>query len=153
MLQVIVFALLFGIAITLANESGKHVLNFFTDLNAVIMKMVVIIMKLAPIGVFCLITKTFATQGIDIILPLLGYFFTLVGALIVHACCSYGLLLRVLGGLNPIIFFTKIRTMLVFAFSTASSNATIPVTLRNHRRKARRTKISGCIHRPIGRYD
>ncbi len=130
MLQIIVFALLFGTAITLAGERGKHVLNFFLDLNEVIMKMVLIIMKLAPIGVFCLITKTFAIQGLAIGGDLLGYFLTLIAALLVHASLSYTILLRVLTGLSPLIFLNKMRAVLVFAFSTASSNATIPVTLK-----------------------
>ena len=130
MLQVIVFSLLFGVAITLAGDKGKHVLNFFSDLNEVIMKMVFIVMLVAPVGVFCLVTITFATQGLDIILPLSGYFFTLVAALTLHASLSYGTLLQLLGRLNPWVFFKKIRAVLIFAFSTASSNATIPVTLR-----------------------
>lgn len=128
MLQIIIFALIFGVAITLAGERGRHVLNFFVDLNEVVMKMVLIVMKLAPYGVFCLIAQTFATQGWDIIKPLSGYFLTLVAALLVHGLGSYSLLLQ-LGRLNPLLFFRKMRAALVFAFSTASSNATIPVTL------------------------
>ena len=135
MLQIIVFALLFGIAITLAGEKGKHVLNFFDDLNEVIMKLVEIVMKLAPLGVFCLITKTFATQGIEIILPLANYFFVVVTALILHAFGTFGLLLQILGRFNPLTFFKKMRSVMIFAFSTASSNATIPVTLKSAEEK------------------
>lgn len=129
MLQIIIFAMIFGVAITLAGERGRHVLNFFADLNEVVMKMVLIVMKLAPYGVFCLVAQTFATQGWDIIRPLSGYFLTLVAALLVHALGTYSLLLQLLGRLNPLLFFRKMRAALVFAFSTASSNATIPVTL------------------------
>ena len=82
MLQVIVFAIIFGVAMTLAGQRGQHVQNFFNDLNAVVMSMVGIVMRLAPIGVFCLIAKTFATQGIDVILPLASYFLTVVAALL-----------------------------------------------------------------------
>jgi len=130
MLQIIVFALLFGVAITLAGERGKHVLNLFDNLNAVIMKMVEIVMKIAPIGVFALIAKTFATQGIDVILPLAGYFFTVACALLLHGFGTVSLLLRLLAGVNPVTFFKKMRPVYAFAFSTASSSATIPVTLR-----------------------
>lgn len=130
MLQIIVFALLFGVAITLAGQRAKQVLNLFDDLNAVIMKMVEIVMKIAPLGVFALIAKTFATQGIDVILPLAGYFFTVVCALLLHAFGTFSLLLRLLAGVNPLTFFKKMRPVYAFAFSTASSNATIPVTLR-----------------------
>ncbi len=129
MLQIIVFAILLGIAMTLAGERGRHVLNLFTDLNAVMMKMVAIVMRIAPIGVFCLIAKTFASQGIDVIAPLAGYFLTVVLALLIHGLGVFSLVLRLLGGLDPIMFFRKMRAAMVFAFSTASSNATIPVTL------------------------
>ncbi|MCP4408357.1 MAG: dicarboxylate/amino acid:cation symporter [Gammaproteobacteria bacterium] len=131
MLQVIVFALLFGIAVTLSGKKGQHVLNFFNDLNVVIGHMVDIIMKLAPVGVFALIARTFATEGLDIILPLAGYFLVVASALLIHAAFSYGLLLRLVGGLNPLLFFYKMRSVQLFAFSTASSNATIPVNLKN----------------------
>jgi DAACS family dicarboxylate/amino acid:cation (Na+ or H+) symporter len=130
MLQVIVFALLFGVAVAAAGERGRHVLNFFNDLNAVIMRMVDLVMKLAPIGVFALIAKTFATQGADVLAPLLGYFLVVVGALLVHTLGTFSAVLYLLGRLDPMIFYAKLRSVLAFAFSTASSNATIPVTLK-----------------------
>lgn len=130
MLQIIVFSLLFGIAITLAGERGKHVLSLFNDLDAVIMRMVEIIMRLAPYGVFALIARTFATQGLDLILPLLSYFLTLTAALGLHALITYPSLLKLLAGLDPLRFLRKMRDPATFAFSTASSGATIPVTMR-----------------------
>ena len=130
MLQIIVFALLFGVAITLAGEQGKHVLSLFSDLDTVIMKMVDLIMAIAPIGVFALITRTFADQGIDVILPLLSYFLTVVGALAAHVALTYTLLLKSVGRLSPLTFLRKMRPPMLFAFSTASSAATIPVTLK-----------------------
>ena len=130
MLQIIVFALMFGIAITMSGERGMHVLNLFRDLDVVIMKMVEIVMRLAPYGVFALIARTFATQGMDLIVPLIGYFLTLTAALALHALIVYPLLLRTLAGLNPLVFLRKMRDPATFAFSTASSGATIPITLR-----------------------
>ncbi|MCD6704847.1 MAG: dicarboxylate/amino acid:cation symporter, partial [Thiobacillus sp.] len=130
MLQVIVFALLFGVAVTMSGARGRHVLNLFTDLNTVIMHMVEWIMRLAPYGVFALITVTFATQGLDILLPLAAYFLTLTAALAIQLFITYPLLLRLLARLNPITFLKKMRDPAAFAFSTASSGATIPVTLR-----------------------
>lgn len=130
MLQIIVFAVLFGIAVTLSGERGRHVLNLFRDLDTVIMRMVEIVMRLAPYGVFALIGKTFATQGLDLILPLAAYFLTLTAALALHAVGTYSLLLKFLAGLNPLTFLRKMRDPATFAFSTASSGATIPVTLR-----------------------
>jgi DAACS family dicarboxylate/amino acid:cation (Na+ or H+) symporter len=128
MLQIIVFALLFGFSITLAGERGKHVINLFSDLNEVIMKMVLLIIKLAPIGVFALLARTFATEGLALILPLAGYFFAVVAGLILQLLVTYTTLLR-LAGLSPRRFFAQIRTPMSFAFSTSSSSATIPVTL------------------------
>lgn len=135
MLQIIVFALLFGMAITLSGARGKHVLNLFGDLNTVIMHMVEWIMRLAPYGVFALITRTFATQGLDLLLPLAAYFLTLTAALAVQAFITYPLLLKSLAGLNPLTFLKKMRDPAAFAFSTASSGATIPVTLHTVEKK------------------
>ncbi len=129
MLQIIVFALLFGVAVTMSGARGKHVLNFFNDLDTVIMHMVEWIMRLAPYGVFALIARTFATQGLDLLLPLAAYFLTLTAALAIQLFATYPLLLR-LASLNPLTFLKKMRDPAAFAFSTASSGATIPVTLR-----------------------
>lgn len=133
MLQIIVFALLLGLAIILAGTRGQKVLDIFTSLNEVIMQMVVIVMKLAPLGVFCLIAMTFATQGLEAIWPLAGYFFSVLGALLVHAFVTLPVLMIFMARLNPLMFIKKMRNAMAFAFSTASSNATIPVTLRSVR--------------------
>jgi Na+/H+-dicarboxylate symporter len=130
MLQIIVFALLFGIAVTMAGERGRHVLNFFNDLNAVIMHMVDLVMALAPLGVFALIARTFATQGLDVFRPMLGYFLVVVAALLLHAFGTFSLLLRVFARMSPMRFFARMRPVMAFAFSTASSSATIPVNMK-----------------------
>jgi Na+/H+-dicarboxylate symporter len=130
MLQVIVFAVLFGVAITLAGDRGKHVPNLFNDLDAVIMRMVDVVMAMAPIGIFALITRTFAGQGADMILPMLGYFMVVVAALLVHATGTFSVLVRFVAGLSPVRFLAKMRAVLLFAFSTSSSSATIPVNLK-----------------------
>lgn len=135
MLQIIVFALLFGVAVTMSGARGRHVLNLFTDLDVVIMHMVEWIMRLAPWGVFALIARTFATQGLDLLLPLAAYFLTLVAALTIQFLLTYPLLLRALARLDPIAFLKKMRDPATFAFSTASSGATIPVTLRTVEKK------------------
>ncbi len=128
MLQIILFALLFGFAITATGERGKHIAGLFADLNEVILTMVLLVIKAAPIGVFALISRTFATQGIDIFRPLLGYCIVVVLGLLLHLAITYGLLLRA-AGLNPIRFLSQMRAPMSFAFSTSSSSATIPVTL------------------------
>ena len=129
MLQIIVFAMLFGLAVSKAGEAGVKIRTFFDDLNEVIMSMVDILMKLAPYGVFCLLASLFAEIGVDILGTLAWYFLTVAGVLIAHAVLVYGSLISVLARLNPVIFLKKMRPVQLFAFSTASSNATMPVTL------------------------
>ncbi|AZL84589.1 MULTISPECIES: dicarboxylate/amino acid:cation symporter [Aliivibrio] len=128
-LQVIVFAVLFGIAISLAGEAGQRVSDFFSDVNEVIMKLVTLLMKVAPYGIFFLMAKLFTGLGLDSIANLAAYFLVLVAALLIHAFVTYSILLKVLSGLSPIVFWKKMKDAIMFAFSTASSNATIPVTM------------------------
>ncbi|HSG67049.1 MAG TPA: dicarboxylate/amino acid:cation symporter, partial [Gammaproteobacteria bacterium] len=128
MLQTIVFALLFGFSISLVGERGKNVIDFFIDLNEVIMQMIFLIIKLAPIGVFALLARTFSTEGMSLILPLAGYFIAVVLGLMLQLFGTYGLLLR-FAGLSPTRFLMQMRAPMSFAFSMSSSSATIPVTL------------------------
>lgn len=135
MLQIIVFALLFGIAMGMSGESGKRLAGVFNDLNDVVMKIVTILMNLAPYGVFALMAKIFATMGFMTIFGLAKYFFLLVFVLGLHAFVVYPVLLKVLTGLNPIILLKKMRETVLFAISTSSSSATLPVTLETARKK------------------
>lgn len=129
MLQIILFSVLLGIALSLSGEAGSRLLKLFQDANDVIMKLVMLIMLIAPYGVFALLARTFADLGLDGILPLAKYFFLVLGVLILHGMVTYPALLTVLAQLNPRRFMKKMQQVQVFAFSTASSNATIPVTL------------------------
>ncbi|GMM85242.1 dicarboxylate/amino acid:cation symporter [Pseudoalteromonas sp. MTN2-4] len=135
MLQVIVFALLFGIAMALSGEPGKRIAKVFDDLNTVVLKLVTILMNLAPIGVFCLMAKLFTTIEMGLILGLAKYFFTVLAALFIHALINYSALLKVLTGLSPVTFLTKMKDACMFAFSTSSSSATMPVTLETATKK------------------
>ncbi|USD68080.1 dicarboxylate/amino acid:cation symporter [Vibrio sp. SCSIO 43136] len=128
-LQVIVFAVLFGIAISAAGKPGERIAAIFEDLNEVIMKLVALLMNLAPYGVFCLMAKLFTGLGLDAIVNLAEYFVVLAATLMIHGLITYSILLKVFTGLNPIVFLRKMEDAIMFAFSTASSNATIPVTL------------------------
>lgn len=130
MLQVIVFALLLGYAISISGDAGRRVTAIFRDFEHVIMKMVSILMMLAPYGVFCLLAKLFSELGISAILDLARYFLTVVFVLFLHAFGMYSLLLKFLSGLSPRMLFAKMRHVWAFAFSTASSGATLPITLR-----------------------
>ena len=135
MLQIIVFALLVGYAISHAGEQGRRIGSFFRDMEVVVMKMVEILMALAPYGVFALLAKLFATMGLGAIVNLAAYFFTVVGVLLFHALVVYSLLFKGLTGLSPRMLYTKIRPVWAFAFSTASSGATLPVTLNTVERR------------------
>ncbi|NQY36076.1 MAG: dicarboxylate/amino acid:cation symporter [Alteromonadaceae bacterium] len=135
MLQVIVFALLFGIAMALSGEAGQRIAKLFEDLNAVIMRLVTILMNLAPYGVFCLMATLFTDLSLNTFGNLIVYFLVVLFVLLTHAFVTYPIILKVLTGLNPLIFLKKMRTTALFAFSTASSNATIPVTLESATKK------------------
>lgn len=129
MLQIIVFSILMGVAVSRCGEPGKKVHQIFSSFNEVIMKMVVILMHLAPYGVFCMLTKLFASLGFSAIADLSLYFVTVVLVLLLHGLGVYSLLLSLFTRLSPLVFFTNIRPAMLFAFSTSSSNATLPVTL------------------------
>lgn len=130
MLQVIVVALLTGVAISMAGAAGKPLLTLLQSADAVMMKLVWIVMCLAPFGVFALVTRTFAAEGLEAFRPLMGYFLVVLAALAIHALVVYPLMLKLLAGLNPLPFLQKMGTVQLFAFSTASSNATIAVNLQ-----------------------
>jgi Na+/H+-dicarboxylate symporter len=130
MLQIIVFALLFGYAISHAGEPGRRIASFFRDMEAVVMRMVGVLMELAPYGVFALLAGLFVDMGISAIADLAAYFFTVLMVLLFHGLVVYGVFLRGLAGLSPRILVRKMRPVWAFAFSTASSGATLPVTLR-----------------------
>ncbi len=128
-LQIIVFAVLFGIAISAAGKPGERLAGVFADLNEVIMKLVALLMNIAPYGVFFLMAKLFTGLGLDAIFSLINYFLVLVAALLIHALVTYSVMLKAFTGLSPITFLKKMEDAVMFAFSTASSNATIPVTM------------------------
>ena len=133
MLQVIVFAILVGVAILQAGDSGKTVLRGCQMISDVIMRMVAILMNLAPYGVFCLLAKLFTSQGFSAIINLALYFGTIVFVLFLHASVVYTSIFALLTRLNPLTLFKNMRPALLFAFSTSSSNATMPITLNTAR--------------------
>ena len=128
-LQVIVFALLFGVAITLSGDAAKPVENFFNALSAVLFKFVGIVMSFAPYGVFALMAVVSGTQGLEVITALMH----MVG--VIYLCCLlvmvliYGTGLSI-ARLNPLMFFKKMLEAQAVAFSTTSSAATLPANLK-----------------------
>jgi Na+/H+-dicarboxylate symporter len=135
MLQVIVFALLFGIAMALSGKAGKRVAAVFEDLNTIILKLVTLLMNIAPYGVFFLMAKLFTTIELNLIVSLAKYFFVVVAALLFHAFVNYSVLLKMLTGLNPVTFLKKMKHACLFGFSTSSSSATMPITLETATKK------------------
>jgi len=131
MLSIIFFAVVFGVSLLAVAKDAPDIMRWVEQLNVVMMKMVTLVMHFAPYAVFCLMTKAIALLGLELIGELIGYALVLVGVLVLHATGTMMLLLKALTGLSPFIFLKKIRTAQVFAFSTASSAATIPVTMRS----------------------
>lgn len=130
MLQIIFFVIIFAIAMLMAGNAGRQLAESAERLNEVMMQVVTLVMDLAPVGVFCLMAKTFSEQGFTLIMPLIGYFSVVILCLLIHVFGTFSLLLAGLAKLNPAVFLGKMRPAHIFAFSTASSNATIPVTLQ-----------------------
>ena len=129
MLQIIFFALLVGIILANLGEKAHNVANIFEEFNDIMMDMTMIVMKFAPIGVFALITKTFATLGLSAIFSMLKYMLTVVLGLGLQLLLVYMVLLTIFAKVNPFKFLKKFFPVLGFAFSTSSSNATVPMNI------------------------
>lgn len=129
MLQIIVFAIIFGVCLTLIGERVKPLLNTISHINEIMIKIIGIIMLTAPCGVFALISKVFISQGLEILLPLIKYTVTILIVLLLQVLLIYGFALKFLGKVNPLKFFKKYWSVMIVAFSTSSSNATIPVNM------------------------
>ncbi len=129
MLQIIFFTIIFGISILMLGERGKPLIDIAERMNDVMMQVVNIVMHVAPYGVFALMARTFSQQGLDLIIPMMSYFATVALVLVLHLTGTLMLVLKLLARVNIFTFLKKMRAAQVFAFSTSSSNATIPVTL------------------------
>lgn len=135
MLQIIVFSVFFGIAMSMCGDAGKRLTSVFEDLSTVIMKLVTILMNLAPYGVFVLMAQLFSTIDFEKIEGLIKYFLLVMFVLFVHALITYPIILKLLSGLNPITLIRKMRDAALFAFSSASSSATLPITMETATKK------------------
>ena len=131
MLAVIFFALMIGVALArLPQERGNPLKAFLESLGAVSVGIIDLAMKVAPLGVFCLIFGVTARFGFGLILNLLKYVGTVLGAMALFQILGYSLILKTLTRRSPLEFFKKIETVIMTAFSTSSSHATLPTTLR-----------------------
>ena len=150
MLQVIVFALIVGVILAKMGERAETVANFFSQFNDIMMEMTMMIMALAPIGVFCLISRTFANIGFSAFIPLAKYMIGVLLALAIQCFGVYQILLKVFTGLNPIKFIKKFFPVMAFAFSTATSNATIPMSIDTLSKKVGVSKKISSFTIPLG---
>ena len=150
MLPLILFALIIGVILAHRGERADTVANFFSQFIEIMMDMTTGVMKLAPIGVFCLIARTFAGLGLDAFLPLLKYMGAVLLALAVQCLVVYQVFLKVFTGLSPIKFLKKFAPVMAFAFSTATSNATIPLSIDTLHRKMGVSKKISSFTIPLG---
>jgi DAACS family dicarboxylate/amino acid:cation (Na+ or H+) symporter len=131
MLAVIFFSLMIGIALTtLSRERSEPLVRFLESLGHVTVAIIELVMKVAPLGVFCLIFSVTARFGFDLLLSLLQYVLTVVGGLALFQFVGYPLILKLVARRDPFEFFRKARIVMLTAFSTSSSNATLPTTMR-----------------------
>ncbi|WP_082019770.1 dicarboxylate/amino acid:cation symporter [Berryella intestinalis] len=129
MLQIIFFALLLGFILGGVGHKVGTVNRFFTQFNAIMMKMIALLLKIAPVGIFFLITRTFTNLGISGIVPMLKFVLTVYGGLLLQLFIVYMLILFLFTRLNPVHFLKKFWPVMLFAFTTSSSNATIPLNM------------------------
>lgn len=142
MLQIILFALVVGVLLANMGERGAKLQVLFTEGNDLMMDMTLAVMKFAPIGIFCLIAKTFSEIGFEAFAPMLKYIFSVVLALILQLLVVYMVMLFIFARVNPFKFLKNFAPVMGFAFSTASSNATIPTSINTLERLGVSKKIS-----------
>ena len=150
MLSIILFALIVGIILAGLGEAVQTVGNLFSQFNDVMMQMTVMVMKLAPYGVFCLTARTFSGIGFDAFLPLLKYMAGVMTALAIQGLVVYMAILKGFTGLSPVRFLKKFLPVMGFAFSTATSNATIPMSIDTLHRKMGVSRRISSFTIPLG---
>lgn len=130
MLQIIFFSILTGISILMVGKKAQPIVELVEISNEIMMKMVNVIMSIAPYAVFALLAKAIANLGLNLLVDLAAYVVVLIAALLAHLFVTLMIILKLFSGMSPVTFLKKMRETQIFAFSTSSSNATIPVTLR-----------------------
>ena len=149
-LQVLFFALFMGITASFVKNDIPVFVDLMENLNQILINIVFVIIKITPLAVFCLLAKTFANQGVDVLTPLIQYFVLVITVLLIHFLGSYYIFLTLFSNLNPFIFYKKLKQLLVFTFSTSSSNASIPYTLDIVTRKYGVDKSFSSFSIPLG---
>jgi Na+/H+-dicarboxylate symporter len=150
MLQIIVFAILLGVVLSLLGEKASNVKKLFEEGNSISLKLVELIMKLAPLGVYGLIAKTFTTLGYVALIPLFKYFIGVVIILFIHCLVTYQGILILFGKYNPIKFFKGFAPTMMIGFSTASSSACLPSSLKTVQENFGVSKTISSFTIPLG---
>lgn len=150
MLQIIVFALIVGLILAKIGDRAETVANFISQFNDIMMEMTMMVMAIAPVGVFCLVARTFANIGFSALVPLAKYMIAVLLALALQCLGVYQILLKIFTGLNPIRFLKKFFPVMAFAFSTATSNATIPLSIDTLDKKVGVSKKISSFTIPLG---
>ena len=149
-IHLLIFAVLIGISASRIKDKIKTFIQYFHDFNDVINELVKIIISFTPLAVFCILAKTFSTQGIETIMPLASYFITVVFVLLFHFIFTFSILLKLFTSLSPIKFFQNLKDVIIFTFSTSSSSASIPFTLRAASEKYGIDKSISTFSVPLG---
>ncbi|ARK32241.1 dicarboxylate/amino acid:cation symporter [Halalkalibacter krulwichiae] len=150
MLQIIFFAVMIGFALAHLGEKTKGIYRIFEQGNDIMMYLVTVAMKLAPYGAFALIASALGKQGFDALSSMGIYMFCVILALVLHATIVYSGVVYFLGKMNPIQFFKNFFPAMTVAFSTSSSNATLPISMKTAQERLGVSKpISGFVQ-PLG---
>jgi Na+/H+-dicarboxylate symporter len=149
-IHLLIFALLIGISASRIKNRIKTFIQYFYDFNDVINELVKLIIAFTPIAVFCILAKTFSTQGMETISSLAGYFFTVIFVLIFHFLFTFSMLIKFFTALSPVKFFQNLKEVVIFTFSTSSSSASIPFTLRAAEEKYGINKSISTFTVPLG---
>src|SRR5690606_18749708 len=150
MLQIIFFALFFGIAMALLGEKADRVKAVIEQGNEVTIKMVDLVMKTAPYAAFALMARAIGQAGIELIGSMAWYMVTILGALLLHMAVIYSLLIWILAKMNPLHFFKAMGPAMEVAFTTSSSAATLPVTMECVERDLKVPKSISSFVLPLG---
>ena len=149
-IQVLSFAIFIGISASYVKNEIPEFVSLINNLNKIFNKMVMIIISFTPIAVFSLLAKTFSTEGMDVFIPLIKYFSVVVLVLLLHFAFTYSLILRFFSSLSIQKFYSKLRSLIIFTFSTSSSNASIPFTLNTIVNKYGVNKSFASFSIPLG---
>ncbi|MDD3610073.1 MAG: dicarboxylate/amino acid:cation symporter [Halothiobacillaceae bacterium] len=151
MLGLIVFCLLFGFFLSrIATDRGRIVLGFFEGMHDIMLRITELIMRAAPYGVFALVAEVVATTGLDVFLPMLGFMGAVMLGLAIHVFITLPLLLWLTAGVPPLAHFKAMAPAILTAFSTASSAATLPVTLDCVEKRAGVSRRTASFVLPLG---